>query len=114
MSQSRLGFVLRDAYPVSPGHALVVPRRHFASFFEATSDERAELLQLLDEARAIVDKDMHPAGYNIGINEGAAGGQTVFHLHIHLIPRYVGDQPDARGGVRWIFPARANYWDDER
>ena len=105
-----LGVVIRDAYPVSPGHTLVIPRRHVGSFFELTGDERIALLALLDEARAQLNAEFQPAAYNIGINDGAAAGQTVGHLHMHLIPRFEGDQADPRGGVRWIFPGKADYW----
>jgi diadenosine tetraphosphate (Ap4A) HIT family hydrolase len=105
-----LALTLRDAYPISPGHTLIIPRRHIASFFELTADERADLLTLLDKARAGLDAEFHPDAYNIGINDGPAAGQTIGHLHIHLIPRYTGDQPDPRGGVRWIFPDKADYW----
>ena len=101
---------LRDAYPISPGHTLIVPRRHIGSFFEATTQERAELLALLDEAKRELDAQFTPAAFNIGINDGPAAGQTVPHLHIHLIPRYVGDRIDPRGGVRWIIPDKADYW----
>lgn len=101
---------LRDAYPISPGHTLIVPRRHVGSFFEATTQERAELLALLDEAKRELDAQFAPAAFNIGINDGPAAGQTVPHLHIHLIPRYVGDRIDPRGGVRWIIPDKADYW----
>ncbi|MEI6548019.1 MAG: HIT family protein [Burkholderiales bacterium] len=101
---------LRDAYPISPGHTLIVPRRHVGSFFEATAQERAELLALLDEAKLELDAQFFPAAFNIGINDGPAAGQTVSHLHIHLIPRYVGDRTDPRGGVRWIIPDKADYW----
>lgn len=100
----------RDGYPVSKGHTLIIPRRHVASFFETTEEERQAMLKLLDEMKAILDREHKPDGYNIGINNGAAAGQTVMHLHMHLIPRYAGDQPDPRGGVRWIFPDKAAYW----
>jgi len=99
-----------DGYPVSPGHSLVIPKRHIDSFFDTTDAERAALFVLLDKAKALVDQNHRPSGYNIGINDGAAGGQTVPHLHIHLIPRYDGDQADPRGGVRWVLPEKANYW----
>ena len=104
------GVVISDGFPISPGHTLVIPHRHVASFFELEPEEREGLLTLLDRAKAKLDYDLHPAGYNIGINDGAAAGQTVPHLHIHLIPRYDGDQKDPRGGVRWIFPDKADYW----
>ncbi len=101
---------IRDGFPVSPGHSLVIPKRHIGSFFEATDPERDALLRLLDIAKAAAEAEFHPAGYNIGINDGAAAGQTVPHLHIHLIPRYEGDIEDPRGGVRWIMPSKADYW----
>jgi diadenosine tetraphosphate (Ap4A) HIT family hydrolase len=104
-------FVIRDGFPVSPGHTLIIPKRHIASFFEVTDAERTDLMSLLAAARVDLDRQFHPAGYNIGINDGAAAGQTVPHLHIHLIPRYPGDQDDPRGGVRWVLPAKAAYWD---
>jgi len=100
----------RDGYPVSKGHTLIIPRRHVASFFEMTEEERQAMLKLLDEMKARLDREQKPDGYNIGINNGAAAGQTVMHLHLHLIPRYAGDTADARGGVRWIFPDKAAYW----
>ncbi len=107
---SAWGAVIRDSYPVSPGHTLVIPRRHVGSFFELSGDERLSLLALLEEAKAQLDAEFQPAAYNIGINDGAAAGQTIGHLHIHLIPRFEGDQADPRGGVRWIFPGKADYW----
>ena len=105
-----LAFAVRDNYPVSPGHTLIIPRRHVASFFDTTEQERLAMMELLDEAKTILDRKHKPDGYNIGINGGPAAGQTVMHLHVHLIPRYVGDVPDPRGGVRWIVPATAKYW----
>jgi len=99
-----------DGYPVSAGHSLVIPKRHVASFFGTTEAERIGMLALLDRAKACVADRHAPDGYNIGINDGAAAGQTVAHLHIHLIPRYKGDSEDPRGGVRWVLPAKADYW----
>lgn len=110
LKQNEHGVWVMDAYPISPGHSLVIPRRHVGSFFEVTNDERAALMSLLDEAKAEVSARFNPDGYNIGINDGPAAGQTVPHLHIHLIPRYKGDLPDPRGGVRWVIPAKADYW----
>jgi diadenosine tetraphosphate (Ap4A) HIT family hydrolase len=110
IARSELAVVVRDAFPVSPGHTLVIPCRHVGSFFELTDDERNSMLVLLDSARADVESEFHPDGYNIGINDGPAAGQTVLHLHLHLIPRYLGDRPDPRGGVRWVLPEKANYW----
>jgi len=102
--------VVRDAYPISPGHTLIIPKRHVGSLFEISAGERTCLLALLDKAKAVVEQEFNPDGFNIGINDGPAAGQTVPHLHIHLIPRYNGDSTDPRGGVRWIIPSKADYW----
>jgi diadenosine tetraphosphate (Ap4A) HIT family hydrolase len=107
-----LAFAITDGFPLSPGHCLIIPRRHFPSLFEATREERAALWELLDQARDLLLTQHHPDGFNIGINDGAAAGQTVMHLHIHLIPRYSGDTVDPRGGIRWIMPDKAPYWDE--
>lgn len=107
---NQYGQVIMDGFPVSPGHALIIPKRHVGSFFLLDSAERQALMALLDEAKVLLDHEYQPDGYNVGINEGASAGQTVMHLHIHLIPRYVGDREDPRGGVRWIFPDKADYW----
>ncbi len=100
---------LWDAFPVSPGHALLLPKRHVASWFDATPEERRDLLAATDVAKAQIEARHRPEGYNIGINVGQAAGQTVFHLHVHVIPRYAGDVGDPRGGVRHVLPKRANY-----
>ena len=105
-----LAFAIRDGFPVSPGHTLIVPRRHIDSFFAISVQERDSLMRLLDRARSALENEYAPAAYNIGINDGPAAGQTVNHLHIHLIPRYAGDSPDPRGGVRWVLPDKARYW----
>jgi diadenosine tetraphosphate (Ap4A) HIT family hydrolase len=99
-----------DGFPVTPGHCLIVPKRHISSFFEATQEEQAALFDLVAQMRELLLKERRPDGFNIGINDGAAAGQTVMHLHIHLIPRYAGDTEDPRGGVRWIMPVKAPYW----
>ena len=105
-----LVWAVRDSYPVSKGHTLIVPRRHVVTFFETTEEERRAMMKLLDEVKAMLDREHKPDGYNIGINNGAAAGQTVMHVHMHLIPRYAGDRADPRGGVRWILPDKAAYW----
>ncbi len=101
---------LWDSHPLNPGHVLIVPRRHVASWFEVTATEREQMLDLADDARRIVIEKHRPDAFNLGINDGAMAGQTVPHVHLHLIPRYRGDMPDPRGGVRWIIPERAGYW----
>lgn len=100
-----------DGFPVSPGHALLVPRRHVATWFEASTDERAALTEAIEVAREVILARHRPDGFNVGMNLGAAAGQTVPHLHLHVIPRYAGDVEDPRGGVRWVVPARAAYWE---
>lgn len=102
--------MILGGHPVSTGHSLIIPRYHVGSFFDATPPERVALLALLDKAKELIKKHHAPAGYNIGIKDGAAAGQTVPHLHIHLIPRYEEDHDDPRGGVRWVIPDKANYW----
>ena len=98
-----------DFYPVSPGHALLVPKRHIASWFEATAEEQRELFGAIDVARSAIEQTHRPDGFNVGVNIGAAAGQTVPHLHIHVIPRYSGDMADPRGGVRGVIPQMQNY-----
>ena len=107
--EGKLVRCLWDACPASPGHALIIPKRHVSSWFDATGAEQAELLAALEQARRKVEETHQPDGYNIGINVGQAAGQTVFHLHIHLIPRYAGDVADPRGGVRHAVHGKGSY-----
>lgn len=101
-----------DTFPLSRGHCLIVPRRHESNFFALTPAEQAATWALLAPTRQYVERDGRPDGYNIGVNVGEAAGQTVAHAHVHLIPRYRGDAADPRGGVRWVLPARAPYWQE--
>lgn len=110
IDENATAMVIRDGYPVSPGHTLLIPKRHTGSFFDLSEQERDDLLALLDCSKRVLEAELQPQGYNIGINDGAAAGQTVPHLHVHLIPRFEGDLPDPRGGVRWVIPAKAKYW----
>jgi len=107
---NELAVVSRDSYPVSPGHTLVIPKRHVGSFFDTTTEERLALMELIDQAKLALDREFHPAAYNLGLNDGPAAGQSIPHVHFHLIPRYEGDRTDARGGVRWVLPEKARYW----
>jgi diadenosine tetraphosphate (Ap4A) HIT family hydrolase len=106
-----LAINIYDNYPVSKGHSLVIPKRHISSLSEATTQEITALFSLVDETKKQLYEIYKPTGFNIGINDGASAGQTVMHLHIHVIPRYKGDQEDPRGGIRWIFPEKAKYWE---
>ncbi len=107
------GFVLRDAYPISQGHALVVPKQHNASLYDFPADTQAALWQLVSEARRRINEELRPDGFNVGVNDGEAAGQTVMHAHIHVIPRWTDDVADPRGGIRWVIPEKARYWGDE-
>ena len=107
-----LAAAFRDGFPVSNGHTLIVPRRHEEDAFSLTAPERTEMLECLDSVRAELDREFRPDGYNIGVNAGPAAGQTIGHVHLHVIPRFDGDAPDPRGGIRWVLPNRAAYWDE--
>lgn len=113
VASNELAFAIRDGFPVTEGHTLVIPRREIATWWEASAEERAAMMALVDEVRAELDERFEPDGYNLGMNLGAAAGQTVFHLHLHVIPRYDGDVDDPRGGVRHVIPAKGNYLVDE-
>ena len=112
VDQNDLAIVLRDGFPVSPGHTLIVPKRHVGSYFELTAHEVDAMQSLLHRQKQALDREHNPNSYNIGINDGPEAGQTVPHVHMHLIPRYRGDVSDPRGGVRWLIPAKADYWTD--
>lgn len=109
-AENDLAVALLDAYPVTEQHTLVVPRRHVAEYFDLTREEILACHELLLEARrAILARDASVTGFNVGINVGATAGQTVFHCHIHLIPRREGDVPSPRGGVRHVIPGKGDY-----
>lgn len=120
LASNRFGFVLADNFPVSPGHSLIISRRLIPTWFDATGDEQHGLTDLLTEIRTMMEDDAVrariwptmpglPDGYNVGFNAGTAAGQTVPHLHIHLIPRFHGDVDNPRGGVRHVIPGRGDY-----
>lgn len=113
LMRDALAYVVRDSFPVSPGHTLIILKRHVGSLFETTNEERVSMFDLMKQAKDLLDTELHPDAYNIGLNDGAAAGQTISHLHWHLMPRYKGDSKDARGGVRWIFPDKAKYWNSD-
>ena len=105
----KLGFVRWDSHPVNEGHALVIPYRHVPSYFEVTDEERQELWGLVNQGKEVIENRYHPQGYNIGINIGSRAGQSIFHMHIHLIPRYRGDVENPKGGVRGVIPEKQRY-----
>ena len=100
-----------DRYPLSDGHALVIPHGPVVSLFELDEKLQAELWDLVRLVRDVLDAKFHADGFNIGLNDGEAAGQTVPHAHVHIIPRYDGDVHDPRGGIRWIIPEKAKYWE---
>ena len=101
-------YVRFDNNSLARGHGLVVPRRHVASFFDMTWEEKTSVLALLDRAKGHIEKEFAPDGYNIGVNIGRAGGQSRMHVHVHLIPRYTGDVADPRGGIRCVLANKAS------
>lgn len=110
ISCNELAYAILDKYPVSEGHTLIVLNRHLSSLFGASTEELAAIAELIGISKSSLDKSFSPDGYNIGINDGKAAGQTIEHLHVHIIPRYKGDVVDPRGGIRWIVPEKADYW----
>jgi superfamily II DNA or RNA helicase/diadenosine tetraphosphate (Ap4A) HIT family hydrolase/HKD family nuclease len=104
-----LAFAVRDRFPVSAGHTLIITRRVVPDFFACSDAEKAALLELVDQVKADLDRTHRPDGYNVGFNAGVAAGQTVMHVHVHVIPRYHQDVEDPRGGVRYVIPDKANY-----
>ncbi len=110
---SRLVKGIWASFPLNPGHALLIPHRHIARWFDATAAEQAALTSAIEQAKAAIEEKYAPQGFNIGFNDRKAAGQTVPHLHIHVIPRYAGDVADPRGGIRTIIPARAAYWKEQ-
>ncbi len=102
LCENDLAYARLDSNALSAGHVIVIPRRHVANYFEMTSHEQAAVVELLAKARDLIQGRHKPDGYNIGANVGAAAGQSRMHVHVHLIPRYLGDVPDPRGGVRCV------------
>jgi diadenosine tetraphosphate (Ap4A) HIT family hydrolase len=110
VASNSLAFAIRDGYPVSPGHTLAIPNRHVGSFFDLSPQEQEALFDLIRNQKRALDAEFCPDAFNVGINDGPAAGQTVPHVHVHLIPRYRSDVADPRGGVRWVLADRARYW----
>jgi len=107
--QNGLAYAARDSFPVSPGHSLIIPFRHCADFFALSAQEMGACMDLLVHTRADLEAELRPDGYNVGVNVGRAGGQSVLHVHLHLIPRFAGDHPRPQGGIRQIIPWKADY-----
>jgi diadenosine tetraphosphate (Ap4A) HIT family hydrolase len=110
LEANELAIAFSAGYPVSPGHVLIVPRRHEPDFFALSAEEQAALVALVNPVRALLSEQYAPDAYNLGVNAGTAAGPTILHTHMHVIPRYAGDVADPRGGVRWVLPETARYW----
>lgn len=109
IAEKEFSLAFYDGFPVSPGHALIIPKRHVSSFFDLSEEERIDMLRLADQVKKILDCKFHPDGYNIGVNVGESAGQSVFHVHMHIIPRYTGDVENPKGGVRGVIPSKQSY-----
>ena len=109
ISETATAVAFLDSFPVNKGHTLIVPKRHVGAYFDLTIHEQRALWLLVNRCKSIIEKRYQPDGFNVGINVGEAAGQTVFHVHIHLIPRYTGDVENPRGGVRGVIPERQSY-----
>lgn len=107
--ETDLAYAIYDKYPVNDGHVLIVSKRHCSDFFELTIKEQTACLSMVNEIKDVVSKRFNPDGFNVGINVGEKAGQTIDHVHIHLIPRYNGDMDDPRGGVRGVIPSKQKY-----
>lgn len=107
--ENDLAYAIYDVFPVSKGHILIIPKAHKSNFFELTFEEQSKCLLLINKAKKIIDKKFKPDGYNIGININKDAGQTIWHSHIHLIPRYNGDVEEPKGGVRGVIPNKKDY-----
>ena len=107
--ESAQAFSIFDKYPVNPGHALIIPKRHVSDYFELSFKEQSSCIFMLNKVKEVIQKRFNTDGFNIGLNVGETAGQTVNHVHIHLIPRFMGDVEDPRGGVRGVIPENRMY-----
>ena len=107
--ENDLAVAFYDSFPVSTGHTLIIPKRHVETYFELTNKEMNAIFDLSKEVKKFLDKEYHPDGYNVGFNVGVSGGQSVMHCHMHIIPRYKGDQENPRGGIRKVVKNKINY-----
>lgn len=109
IAENDLVMAIKDGFPVNPGHMLIIPKRHVSDYFKLDEAEKQALWSMADYCKTIIENIHKPDGYNIGINIGTAAGQSIPHVHLHLIPRYAGDTPNPRGGVRGVIPSKQNY-----
>ena len=107
--QGKHFFLIKDNYPVSPGHILIISNIEKLDYFQLNENERIELSSLIIKAKELIEKEYKPYGYNIGMNCGEVAGQSVMHFHCHIIPRYKGDMKNPKGGVRHCVEGKGNY-----
>ncbi|KOY51945.1 HIT family protein [Polaribacter dokdonensis] len=107
--KNELFFIIKDQFPVSPGHLLIISKGIKKDFFELSLEEKEKLPKMIDKAKQLIKQEYNPDGYNIGMNCGDSAGQTIFHFHCHIIPRYKGDMDNPRGGVRGVIPSKRKY-----
>ena len=103
--------IIRDGFPITKDHTLIIPKKHIAKCEQLNVFQWTELFYVINDVVSQLKKDIGMIDFNVGINDGPLAGQTIKHLHVHIIPRFEGDCEDPRGGVRWIMPEKANYWD---
>lgn len=107
--ETAIAYAIFDKFPVNDGHALIIPKKHCSNYFDLTAEEQSACILILNEVKKVIQKQFNPDGFNVGININEAAGQTVPHVHIHLIPRYTGDVAEPRGGVRGVIPSKQSY-----
>ena len=107
--ETEMSYAIYDGFPVNEGHALIIPKRHTANYFDLSLEEQKDCIELLNRVKGILQEKYNPDGFNVGININEAAGQTVPHVHVHLIPRYEGDVEEPRGGVRGVVPGKRSY-----
>lgn len=109
IAENNSAFAIYDSYAISKGHSLIIPKRHYPNYFDASVEEQIAMFELVNQVKIILDELFNPDGYNIGVNINEAAGQTISHVHIHLIPRYEGDVENPRGGIRNVIPGKGDY-----
>jgi len=110
IAQNDLAAAFYDSFPISPGHTLIISKLHETDFLALATSTQSAIFSLISKVREVIEKEMCPHGYNLGVNVGKAAGQTISHAHFHVIPRYEGDVPNPKGGIRWIIPDKTEYW----
>ncbi|HKL75781.1 MAG TPA: HIT family protein [Halanaerobiales bacterium] len=109
IAKNKFSYAIYDKYPVNKGHILIISKEHIRDYFDASTEVREAIFDLMEDCKSLLDNKYNPNGYNIGFNCGKEAGQTIMHFHLHLIPRYEGDIEDPTGGVRGVIPEKRVY-----